>query len=271
MSIIRFLLLSVIFLNAAASSSAGDLQNADIGKLINKRNELIRTMNVPNNAHGKEGDKRAAKIMNKLNSAEYQERIRLETDRVMNSVFHDRINPDVTTTAVSAVAYGRLRPDERLYIFVSSSVPLQTLRTFAARIDAIADPNISMVMRGFVGGMKHWDKMIDYSSGVLMKDSACEVSSGRCEILNVNFEVDPLLFRRYGVKTVPTVVFATGVNSGDPGMSEGLRDTVRVSDFTSIGGDMSLSYLIGEIAKETGNPSLQSLVASLERSFNDGR
>ena len=47
-------------------------------------------------------------------------------------------------------------------------------------------------------------------------------------MFSANLEVDPLLFRRYGVTSVPTFVYARGVNRTDAALSEGLNDGASV-------------------------------------------
>ena len=43
------------------------------------------------------------------------------------------------------------------------------------RIHTIGDPNVVMVMRGFVGGIKDWRKTTEFSSQVLARDPFCNI------------------------------------------------------------------------------------------------
>jgi type-F conjugative transfer system pilin assembly protein TrbC len=252
----------------SGSTFAGDLDQESVNAVIKRRDDMLHTMQVPSNSYVKEGQDRALKIMEKVNSNEYQARLRTETDRLKATVFKDSIDSFsamASLPASSLTAPLRLSPDERLYIFVSSSMPLKTLRNYAGSIDRANDPNIVLVMRGFVAGMKEWKKMIEFSSNVLVRDRGCDVSTGQCGLFAVNLEVDPLLFRRYQVSAVPTVVYARGVSRSDTVLSEGLADIARVSELYSVSGDSSLAYALEVIRQETGSATLDRLVDVLGR------
>lgn len=254
-------LLTVILIFTCSDSWSGEISQDTINNIEIRKKEILEKINTPENIHEQEGKSRAENIMNNMNSNEYQNRLRAETNRLKATVFKDQVASQETTTTGSGLGRNdRLAADERLYVFVSSSMPLKALRRYAASIDGIGDPNISMVMRGFVGGMKQWDRMMNFSSKILVKNASCDAGKDRCETFAANMQVDPMLFRRYGIKAVPTVVFARGVTSRDPSMSEGVLDVASVSSFTSISGDMSLEYLLSEISAETGSISVGSLL-----------
>ncbi len=262
------LLLSVVMpLNAAA----GDLDRDSVIDIIRRRDALVQSMPTPSNSYDKEAQEKAAEIMENIHSGEFQERLRAQTEKLKSTVFKDHVASFSTTTTADRGAErpGTLSPDERLYVFVSSSVPLQTLRNYAAAIDKVNDSNIVMVMRGFVGGLKDWSKMIDFSSQVLVKDTLCDTRKERCEMYAANLEVDPLLFRRYDVSMVPTVVYARGVNRMDLILSEGLSDNAKVTDFYSVRGDMALEYLLETIQRETKSASIGAVLSALRRSDDD--
>jgi type-F conjugative transfer system pilin assembly protein TrbC len=144
-------------------------------------------------------------------------------------------------------------------------MPLKTLRNYAGSIDRANDSNIVLVMRGFVAGMKEWKKMIEFSSNVLVRDRGCDLIKGHCDLFAVNLNVDPLLFRRYKVSAVPTVVYARGVSRSDAVLSEGLTDIARVSEFYSVSGDISLAHALDVIGQEARSASLGRLVDVLGR------
>lgn len=109
-----------------------------------------------------------------------------------------------------------LKEDERIYIFVSSSVPKETLRNYARDIDSLGEPRISIVMRGFVGGMTKVRPTLEFLNGVLFKNENCD--SNKCEAYQAPLLIDPLLFRHYGIKAVPAIVYARGeVEEGEAG------------------------------------------------------
>ncbi len=259
------LLLSVV---VPLNASAGDLNRDSVNDIIKRRDALVQSMPTSSNSYDKEALEKAAEIMKYIHSNEFQERLRAQREKLKSTVFKDHVASSSTTTTAAGGAErpGTLSPDERLYVFVSSSVPLQTLKNYAAVIDKVNDPNIVMVMRGFVGGLRDWGKMLDFSSRVLVKDTLCDTRRERCEMYAVNLEVDPLLFRRYDVSMVPTVVYARGVNRMDPVLSEGLSDNAKAADFYSVRGDMALEYLLETIRRETGSASIEAVLSALRRS-----
>jgi hypothetical protein len=83
-------------------------------------------------------------------------------------------------------------------------------------------------------------------------------------MFNVNVIVDPLLFRRFDVKHVPTLVYATGLSvKGDSSRSEGLPQKARVADHVTIAGDAALDYLLDRVQQQTQSPTLAGMVTSL--------
>ena len=127
-----------------------------------------------------------------------------------------------------------------------------------------------MVMRGFVGTMKDWTKMLEFSSRVLVRQPHCDTKAGQCEMFAANLQVDPLLFRRYGIAVVPAMVYARGVTRLDAAMSEGLVDVARVTDYYQLQGDVSLEYFLESVRRETGSASLDAMLAALRKGQDDG-
>ena len=135
-----------------------------------------------------------------------------------------------------------------IYIFVSSSIPLRALRRYAQDLDRLADQNIVMVMRGFVGGMKHFKPTGDFIESVLKKDESCELVTGSCEMYNAGIEIDPLLFRKYGITQVPAVVYVPEVKS-EVEFIEWSKDDGGSSEYYVVYGDASIEYVMEVIGK----------------------
>jgi type-F conjugative transfer system pilin assembly protein TrbC len=255
-------------------ASAADLDQDSIESLMQRRDTVLKTIKVPSNSYEKEAQKKASNIVEKIYSDDFQKELQTRTERLKNTIFKDHISSFATTTGTSGdkgkAESGLLSQDERLYVFVSSSVPLQTLRNYAASIDKIGDPRIVMVMRGFVGGLKDWKAMLDFASRVLVKNPSCDTGKEQCDLYAANLQVDPLLFRRYDVRLVPTIVYARGVHRVDPAMSEGVSDAAGVSEFYLVQGDVSLEYFLETIRRETRSTSVEAVLAALRRSYYDG-
>jgi type-F conjugative transfer system pilin assembly protein TrbC len=225
--------------------------------------ELGLTLERLRNPHHERAQTEAARAL----SEGYRLRMEEEADRLLQDVFGDALGDhgEVCETAEPPLADGILPDSERLYLFISSSMPLNTLRNYARAIDHMGDPRIVMVLRGFVGGMQHVLPTQRFVLDVLQKNSDCDPDTpSDGAVFNVNLIIDPLLFRRFGVEHVPTLVYAIGlsVKGGDFG-SEGLPETAQVAHHVAISGDAALDYLLDRIQLETQSPALVHMVTTL--------
>ena len=156
-----------------------------------------------------------------------------------------------------------LRDDERIYLFISSSIPVETLRNYAVSIDRLEGVNIPMVLRGFVDGMTEIKPTLEFVRDIILKDRDCRGVD--CETHDVEVMIDPLLFRRYGIESVPAIVYARGVNVTDAFASEGLEESVGVQEYYILYGDSSLDHLIERINRTVKSKTLGCLVHRLRR------
>ncbi|MCC6503803.1 MAG: hypothetical protein IT362_11810 [Deltaproteobacteria bacterium] len=156
-----------------------------------------------------------------------------------------------------------LKEDERIYIFVSSSVPKDTLRNYARDLDRLGQPRMSIVMRGFVGGMTKVRPTLEFLRGVLFKDETCDYD--KCEAYRAPALIDPLLFRRYGIEAVPAIVYAKGVRVVNFTVSEGLGEGAETGDYYILYGDAALEGALELINSEARSRSLDCLVWKLRR------
>ena len=163
-----------------------------------------------------------------------------------------------------------LAGDERMYLFVSSSVPQTTLRTYAENI-GMAGGGINMIIRGGIGGMSHVKPTMEFLAKVLIQDLSCLQKYGEfgtCQSFNTQVLIDPLLFKRYRIDRVPALVFAKGVNPSDPEASEGDSErTPSPESFYVIYGDAGLPAMVEYLQKESGSTSLVSAKKALEKNY----
>jgi type-F conjugative transfer system pilin assembly protein TrbC len=163
---------------------------------------------------------------------------------------------------------GALDADERIYVFVSSSMPENTLKGYVSDIDKLRDPNIVLVMRGFIGGIKYFRPTLSFMTGLLKKDESCSFERGEnCDVYQSQFQIDPMLFARYDITSVPAIVYARGLSINDTEASEGLTDNVQVGDAYVLYGDMSLEYALERFHRETNSDSILSAIKQLRKGF----
>lgn len=154
-----------------------------------------------------------------------------------------------------------LREEDRVFVFISSSVPLSTLRAYAIDLERI--PGSVMVLRGFVGGSEKLKPTVQLIADVLRTNPNCKPAD--CKMRGVNVVVDPFQFRRFGVDRVPAIVFAPGSGLGqycDENTPANLRDTRHGP---MIIGGTSLRYALAEINRHASHPSLEQIMSVLER------
>lgn len=253
---------------ATGDSSRSRFNLDSIRNYMESVKEYEKNLKVPENRYGAEGQSKAEGLKKYFYSDEYQKKVRAETQRLKDAVFKDTINeyyPDGKETARATSK--TLLSTERIYIFVSSSVPRQTLRNYAVDLDKLRDPGISMVMRGFVGGMKYVKPTLEFVTKTIVKDESCDAAKEKCETYSVNIGIDPMLFRRYRITQVPAVVYVKGLSVVDQAMSEGISNNAKASDFYVVYGDASLDYVLERIHKETKSKSIESILKALRKGF----
>ena len=164
----------------------------------------------------------------------------------------------------------RWRP-QRFDDLVGQEVVVRTLRPEAqsvrvqpAGVDAeLKDPDVVVLMRGFIGGMKYMDPTLKFMGKLLGKDPSCGLS---CGLYAVDVEVDPLLFRRYGILQVPAVVYVPDIEVLGPG-SEGLGRNAKVARAYAFYGDAALSYSLKRINEEAKSASLAAVIREFTHGF----
>ncbi|AJY68403.1 conjugal transfer protein TrbC [Geobacter sulfurreducens] len=233
----------------------------DLANSLSNADRLAKQMTVPGNRHEKEMTDLAGTLDSYYHSEEFQLRVLNETERIKSEVFGDKVAGYYTDKGKQAPK-GKLLSSERVYVFISSAMPLATIRNYAASVARLGDPNVSLVMRGFVDGVSKIQPTIGFIASVLQRDQACRPQDGDCEMLPAGLVVDPLLFRRYRIDRVPAVVYARGLKAEDAGLSEGDPKNTTISDHYAAYGDARLEYLLDQIRRESGSDSLAALLAA---------
>lgn len=201
-----------------------------------------------------------------INSPQYQQKVAKERDRLQQDVYGIAPKPKPYYEVAKEGQPSRLAADERIYLFVSASIPEATLRAYVQDIDQLRDPNIIIVLRGFIGGMKEFKPTMKFINDLLKKDRGCEGSD--CATYQATFEIDPNLYRRFKPTQVPALVYAREVAVSGPGVSEGIdakQSTTATNPWWMIYGDASLSYLLSRVSDDTGSPVLAAFSDTLKK------
>lgn len=232
---------------------------------LERAGEAARGMEIPANAAEAEGRAAAEEAWRVFQSEAFREKVAAEQRRILESLMPGKapggaFYADAPADAPRAGA-ARLRPDERVWVLVSSSVPRETLRNYVRDMDRLGDPNVRMILRGFVGGAKRIMPTLDFVRGLILHDPAC--AGEDCPGFNAVIQVDPLVFSRFGLREVPAIVYARGVRAADPSMSDGAPENASVGEAFLLRGDVSLGWVLETFRRETGEGRLGAMADRL--------
>lgn len=139
-------------------------------------------------------------------------------------------------------------------LFVSSSMPLAMLRTYAAQLERVQGV---MALRGVPGGLGKMAPMAKLAAEILRLDEGCEGPA--CVMRNVQLVVDPIVFRQHGIARVP----ALAMIPGNPTRSYCERDDESLRAAYIVYGDSALSGLFEEYARLGGKEEVRDAQALL--------
>jgi len=153
----------------------------DLANSLSNADRLAKQLTVHGNRHEKEMTDLAGTLDSYYHSDEFQLRVLNETERITSEVFGDKIAGYYADKG-KEVSKGKLAASERVYVFISSAMPLATIRNYAASVARLGDPNVSLVMRGFVDGVSKIQPTIGFIASVLQRDQACRLQTvtARC-------------------------------------------------------------------------------------------
>ena len=139
-------------------------------------------------------------------------------------------------------------------LFVSSSMPVETLRTYAGQLERVGGV---MAFRGMPGGMRQVAPMAKLSAAILRIDPGCDGPA--CAMRDVQLIVDPLVFRQHGVTQVPALAMVPG----DPTKPYCERDETSHRAAHLVLGDAALSGLLEEYGRLGGKAEVQDALARM--------
>lgn len=232
------------------------LSSENISSAVDRATKEAGRLSFPENVHEEKAVQAAQDVTRFFRSKEFREKVDSMKQQLYRQAGDDH-REDVAKTPTKA---HKLSPDERLYLFVSSSVPVGTLRNYVRALSHLADPNIRIVLRGFVNGASRIGPTMSFLQEVLFVDPNCDPHEGRCSAYTAPVIIDPLLFRRYHIERVPAFVYIPSVSVRDEGMSEGIERNTQTSEPYVLYGDISLDAAVRLFAKEKRSQSLEELL-----------
>jgi len=239
----------------------------DISRFMENADRIGRNIEIPENLHKAQGQKEGGKLLEYYQSEAFRRKYEAEIERLKGTVFKDALDSyygDSEQGEKSGAARGILPENERIYLFVSSSVPIGTLRNFARDLDRLGDPNVFMVLQGFVGGMKRVKPTMDFVLKIITEDADCDIQKNKCSAYRANVKIDPLLFRKYGITRVPAAVYVPDVRIMDATLSEGMEGNAKTGDHYVLHGDASLADMLETLRRPSGRRSIDLLIEALK-------
>ena len=193
-----------IVLFSAPCLWASEMTTDDIHSVLNRAKDMQKSLTIRDNPHSKQGEEMAQESFEKYQSEEFQNRLKSESERIQKEIMGgagQKYYADTTKSARKGLA------NEQIYIFISSSMPISTIRNYVQDVAYLNDPNIIFVLRGFIGGVKKAKPTLKFTRDIIKKDPGCTRS---CDRYNVKVQVNPLMFSRYNIDRVPAILYVQG-------------------------------------------------------------
>lgn len=262
-------ILAIVLCLVSTIAIAGDMTIDQVSSALNRAEEMQGKIKLahPDNAMANAAAHSAA---NYVNSVEFQETVMKERNRINNVLFNgytEGIAPAAEKDDAE-ICDAHLLSDERLYVLISESVPIETVRTYVRDLHLLNDDNITIVMRGFIHSGTRIKPTMDYIKSLIAKDQGCKITNTHnCETYRANVNVDPLVFRKFGVQEVPAFVYVRGAIMQDDELSIGNGENLHPdATWKILYGDISMNYVLEKFSKEEGG----SYLAEMAKKINAG-
>jgi len=211
--------------------------------------------------------KRAEAAAKTFYAERYQRILNQEQERIKTDVFKlgDKEKIDLYSDATGNTPQGLLNKDSNLYVFISSSMPLNTLRAYAQDVAALKDKNVLIVVRGMIGSPPGIKETARYLKKLIQKDPDCQRN---CKVYKARFVIDPKLFEKYRITEVPAFVYDRNVKTRSPDIG-GRTENKSSREPYQLSGDVSLEYALELFRRATKEKELNHLISRL-RMEDDG-
>jgi type-F conjugative transfer system pilin assembly protein TrbC len=133
--------------------------------------------------------------------------------------------------------------DPSIYIFISSSVPYETLKNYAETVRALTGDGI-MVLNGTIGDPKEIMPTVDFVTKLSCGKSIKELQDDQsCDMARV--DINPLLFRLFNVEEVPAIVLSD-ISYTELIGAVNLGEAVSPNRYGIMHGDVSVEYALNK-------------------------
>ena len=240
-NIIFFLVYSMLYLTPSTQAFA---QTVELNKTkLERLKATINKFKIPSRL-----EKKALLLKKHVNSEQYlsqQKKYEAQIKNILNIESPEDINKKNNEDQ-------KTNPLHSLILFISESMPIETLRRYAKDIEKHGG---LMVLRGVVGNDD--SKLlptIKFMENVLKKDKYC--SGFQCKFLKTNVTIDPRLFMLYNIKQIPALVFAKNMSMINYINQNNENSMPALTKFI-VYGDASLNFMAQELARISKDDDIQ--------------
>lgn len=241
---------------------------AIVGKLPNTE-EILKDKNNPSYMAAQD-------ITEYANSPEFREQMNNNMVSLYHELYRDKVKDRFDIEELEKFYAKEIEKKEKrafdgkdmIYLFVSESIPLDTLRAYARAIDDFDENSnfAGFILKGPVGGdVRYFLPTIGFFTKVMKKIPDCDVTKDNCEKYKVPFLIDPFLFIRYDIEQVPAIVYVKDLDKFGSEESYGLPYNANVGEIYKVEGDISIPSALKLIEREAKSPNLSTLIERLER------
>lgn|GEM_PF-1326317 len=147
-----------------------------------------------------------------------------------------------------------VKPGVTPMLFVSSSVPIQTLRNYVIDIEKVDGV---MILKGMIYPYNEIKPTLEFIRRLLLVDRSCEGMT--CPIRNIKIAIDPERFAHYSINHVPALVIEK-----DPDFSPMCQNNKQYQSISNTAyGDAALSGLMTAINADN-HKAIKKLINTLE-------
>lgn len=160
----------------------------------------------------------------------------------------------VFPTAVANENVG-LSANERIYIFVSSSMPDELVKTYLGYAEK-SNGAIRLALRGFVKGPEKIGPTQDWVRRMITKKDGTEYKAG--------IEINPQIQAEYGINQVPAVLYIADYNPINDAHTGQFK---KSDDFWVVYGGVDFIYALEQIQKDSKAKGFTKLIKTLRGDF----
>jgi type-F conjugative transfer system pilin assembly protein TrbC len=152
---------------------------------------------------------------------------------------------------------------QKIYIVISSSMPITTIQNYIRDVQPVRT-DITFVMRGVIGNMKHFMPTIKWVNKLITKPNCDKPNSNKCKY-RLNFTINPKVTEHFNIKEVPAVIF---VKNYDGYLDEHTPLPKKRNEKAYIAyGDANIHYALEKINKKAKDKYLTKLIKAMNKNW----